>query len=126
MVTDSNCVDIVLEELDTGKRFCPCNVDCMETDYETSLSSSTWPAKGFQVQPYLNCLLRVLDFNLNKSISTLKGNFSSLQERLAKLHTGGDKTRIRDNFLKIGVYFQTLNTKNIVEDKKYTVSSKRI
>ena len=65
-------------------------------------------------------------FNLNKSISTLKGNFSSLQERLAKLHTGGDKTRIRDNFLKIGVYFQTLNTKNIVEDKKYTVSSKRI
>ena len=59
--TDANCVDRVQEQLDSGKRSCPCNVDCNETNYEASLSSATWPAKGFEVnQTFLNCTFRVL------------------------------------------------------------------
>ena len=43
------CVEQVQVDLDKGRRKCPCGVDCSETDYEVSMSSSAWPSKGFEV-----------------------------------------------------------------------------
>ena len=47
---DNECVDRVQEEMDEGRRKCPCGVDCEETDYEVTLSTSAWPSKGFEVR----------------------------------------------------------------------------
>ena len=49
IATDNDCVDDVQMQLDNGDRICTCGVDCFETDYEISLSSSAWPAKKFAV-----------------------------------------------------------------------------
>ena len=47
---DDKCVGRVQEEMDEGRRKCPCGVDCVETDYEVTLSTSAWPSKGFKVR----------------------------------------------------------------------------
>ena len=46
----------------------------------------------------------------------------SISQPTAEVRYGAStSSKINENFLKFGVYFQSLNTKKIVEDPKYTV-----
>ena len=42
------------------------------------------------------------------------------------LYNNKIRTEIQGNYLKIDVYFQTLNVRQIVQEKKYTVSGGRL
>ena len=51
---DLDCVDSVINQLDSGERECMCNVECDELDYKLSVSQSVWPSKQYEVISALN------------------------------------------------------------------------
>ncbi|XP_049786002.1 uncharacterized protein LOC126188440 [Schistocerca cancellata] len=103
--SDSHCAFTVLEEFEHRLRACSCNVDCREVTYQTSISTAIWPTDS----TWCTVAKRF----------TLVGNCDNVTEgnHGAKLHP--EKQIIKDNALKIDVYFENLRVQQTVQTAAY-------
>ncbi|XP_046998361.1 degenerin unc-8-like [Schistocerca americana] len=103
--SDSQCAFTVLEEFEHRLRACSCNVDCREVTYQTSISTAIWPTDSTW------CTVAKRFTLVDNCENVTEGNHG------AKFHP--EKQIIKDNALKIDVYFENLRVQQTVQTAAY-------
>ncbi|CAH1793039.1 unnamed protein product [Owenia fusiformis] len=104
---------------------CQCLEKCSYQTYDMTLSQSEWPMKGIEIEFYCRTIMS-MDSYINSSIYDRFHDIfpeycdhSKDEDLLTKIQ----KETLRENFIRLNVYFKDLETKitNQVED--FTISS---
>ncbi|XP_075435175.1 epithelial sodium channel subunit gamma-like [Ascaphus truei] len=93
-----NCVKLYEFKFAHDDLICHCPLQCKEEMYELTVSGSQWPSTAFIE-------------NFSKELKEMGGQMSSIADNPAL---------IRDNFLKVVVYFKHLNFELIEEEPSMT------
>ncbi len=102
---DYTCFSKILAEYDVGDRKCDkCRNACAETHYTSALTTSRWPSNQ-----YWRTLARELQ--MNEEWLYNEYYYESIQNL------------IQEDYLKIDIYFQTLNVRKVMQEAKYTGES---
>jgi len=101
--SDYDCTQNVLAMVNNGTHTCNCPVSCEEVDFTTSMSISTWPSNQ-----YWELLAKDLDYTFTDA----KGPEGLMI-----------KDNIQQDYLKMDIFYQTLNIKSIYQSPKYPESS---
>ncbi|CAG0887660.1 unnamed protein product [Darwinula stevensoni] len=99
---DDICINVVRILIANQTISCPCNLACHEVDFEASATSSTWPADS-----YLNQIAYLY----------LHEGENSTDVTISK----AERQQIKDEFIKLDIYFKSLNMHTVGESAKYDV-----
>ncbi|CAG0893796.1 unnamed protein product [Darwinula stevensoni] len=96
--TDNQCINDVYDELKHGNISCPCNAECQQTEYQTTISSSEWPTASY--------------------MSSAMGSM----ELGTQLQTHGNDT-MKMEVVKLIIYFSSIAQETITESPSVTDTS---
>ncbi|XP_050400495.2 degenerin mec-10 [Patella vulgata] len=97
---DTKCMVSINRRYEIGDLKCKCDDPCEETKYVKSVSARQWPSND-----YAQLLLRVL---CNKRGETICNGYDQVDHR-----------SLAQNFVKLNIYFESLNYQNITEEADY-------
>ncbi len=108
---DFSCVNTVINQLDAGARTCQCNSKCSSTSYHSYNSQVVWPAENSEVG------------GSHISSSAFFSLFALDQDTLAKeyKYQNGSRPNLRNNLIKLQLYFSSLNPDTLSETPTYRV-----
>jgi hypothetical protein len=133
------CKRQVMKEINNDRSYedhCECYEPCMETSYDQSISMSYWPEEFYQFS-----LLETLSMKAKHSSELVKEAFDTLNSTLQKytdyLSQGieveydiNDQIKlaraskiIRQNFMRLNVYFQDLRVTEYTQIPTYSMAS---
>ena len=118
-------------------RTCPCEVACNERDFQSTVSTSTWPSN----QVNLSCSKNISSINCCQYWQLFALDVGTYSEE--EINEGGPKGQeikpeIQQDFAKyfissmitkltfysrVNIYYQTLNIQSILEAPQFDVSS---
>ena len=102
---------------------CPCEVGCHDRNFQSQISSSTWPSNQY----WKLLALDVGTYDADDiNAGGPKGDLiqQTIKEDFARWF-GWRSLSLYHNcdFYRVEVYYQTLNVQSIIQSEKYTVSS---
>ena len=95
------CVESIFTQFNLDQRKCTCNASCTELSYVSLPSSSVWPSKKYE--------------------DTAETNYGFGANAPAPA-AGGQQPSMSENLLHVSVYFDSFNTKYVINKKVYEVS----
>ena len=95
---------------------CACPPACNETQYQTSYSMSSWPAKGPELNFAYEAIVKdtVMPF-LQEINTTEAGQFYDYYSNES------NKDEIMSNFVKVTLYYQSLSVTRTIQIKVYSI-----
>jgi len=94
-------------------------LSCSDEEYEFSVTLSTWPSNQYWVSQANFYWQASIKPHFKSDLALSMGyDVADLQQDVIRDLI---KAEIQEDFLKVDVYFETLNVRRIVETKKYTV-----
>ena len=103
---------------------CPCEVGCYDRNFQSQISSSTWPSNQYWKLLALDVGTYDAD-NINAGgplgdliQQTIKEDFARLLVHISRLKL----VLFMHILFRVEVYYQTLNVQSVVQSEKYTVS----
>ena len=129
MTTDGDCQNVMMNVFkkmkcmkSVRKSFpawhmdCECPPACNETQYQTTYSMSSWPAKG----PELNFAYEQIVENA--VMPFLKNtNITEAEEFYDYYGNESNKDEIMSNFVKVTLYYQSLSVTRTIQIKVYSI-----
>ena len=102
--TQADCLARVNEDFRRGIVVCPCNNECNEVTFSSTLSSSDWPSENF---------VRYLVDKLHRSAQ------SDVIVNILESEPNLTKEVLQRNFLQIEVYFSNLNFEQVTVTESF-------
>ncbi|CAH1793614.1 unnamed protein product [Owenia fusiformis] len=109
---------------------CECKDNCKNDKYDITLSDSEWPMKGIEFHFYCDMIMKLVNYNENSSIyqafhDRIASNCSSLAydaegKKIINKDIGDD---LREQFLRLNVYFKDSNTKVTTQTEDFSLGS---
>ena len=110
------CVKSVRKSYPSWHLECECPPACNETQYQTSYSMSSWPAKGPELNFAYQTIVRNAVLPFLKEIDTTEaGQFYNYYGNES------NKDEIMSNFVKVTLYYQSLSVTKTIQIKVYSI-----
>ncbi|XP_075248531.1 epithelial sodium channel subunit alpha-like isoform X4 [Convolutriloba macropyga] len=118
--TQKLCQEEALADYSKGKLECNCKVPCEEHKYQTTLSSAKWPELS-----YLWHFVRMLYRETGRKIKEFTGDIRNklVDSKFTKDAGLQGLKGVRENFVKLEIYFDDLSLEEIYEEKQLSIET---
>ncbi|CAH1787528.1 unnamed protein product [Owenia fusiformis] len=118
--------DVVL-----GQDHCQCKDNCSYNTYDMTLSQSQWPKQGVELDFYCRKIIHLPNYN---NSSVYKAFHDQMEPLCTNMYSNSTYTkwnevkqevgdRLRENFIRLNVYFKDLETKIIRQEPDFALGS---